>query len=84
MVRSAVVGNNTWCLMHYTTLQGILLLAPAVVLSGEFNLAMASPEIASSTFWLFMSQAAIAGSCVCACVRVAGLSVCCCYACAPG
>lgn len=56
-----VVDNNTWKLMHYTTLQGIILLAPGVFFSGEWNLAILSPEIKSPTFWIFMSQAAVAG-----------------------
>lgn len=56
-----VVGNDTWKLMHYTTLQGMLFLGPLVFLSGEWRLAMQSAEIHSPTFWIFMLEAAIAG-----------------------
>lgn len=56
-----VVQNNTWKLMHYTTLQGILLLGPAVFVSGEWEGAMHATDILSPTFWVFMFQAAVAG-----------------------
>jgi GDP-fucose transporter C1 len=55
------VGRSTFRLMHYTTLVGLLLLLPVVALSGELPGVLASPQLASRSFWALNTAAAVCG-----------------------
>ena len=48
-------------LTHDAAVQGIVLLVPAVYLTGEWQHALTSPELHSRNFWIFMTEAAVAG-----------------------